>query len=94
MCSQKKKQPTRAKGANYGNSLPPPQKGLNDQVKNYKWKVGQLLSKNLNFQGLLPTTGAKNTTQDKPFKTENNAQTFPKQLLNNFEKSKTRIFHP
>ena len=40
------------------------------------------------FRGHLSTFGAENKPKSGPFKSENNAQTPPEQLQNNFEKSR------
>ena len=54
-----------------------------------------MVSKNYDFWGLLLTFGAEKTTKSRPFKVENNAQTLPKQLQNNYEKvEKTTFFTP
>ena len=56
------------------------------------WKVGHFLTQNLNYRGHLWTFEAKNTPKSGPFKVENNAQTLPKQLQNNFEKVEKTTF--
>ena len=58
-------------------------------------KVGHILSENFNFRGHLSIFGAQNTPRSRPFEGENNAQTLPKQVQNNFEKvEKSTFFTP
>ena len=47
---------------------------------------GKFLTENLNFKGHLSTFGAENALKSGTFKTENKAQTLPRQVQNNFEK--------
>ena len=53
---------------------------------------GQKLTLNFDLRGHTSTFRAENTPKSKPFKTENNAQTTPKQLLYNFEKVQKTTF--
>ena len=55
---------------------------------------GQILTKNLDFQGQLSTFWAENTPKNGPFKSKNNALTNPEQLLNNFPKVQKTTFLP
>ena len=57
-----------------------------------KVKNGSNFDRNLRFRGLLSTFSAENTPKRGTFQTKNNAQTIPKQLLNNFEKVQNTIF--
>ena len=52
----------------------------------------KFLTKNLEYRGHLSTFRAKITPKSGPFKVENNAQTLPKQLQNNFEKVQKTVF--
>ena len=66
-------------------------KRLFDPKNGQKWpikmvKMSTYLTENLNYRGHLWTFEAENTPKSGPFKVENNAQTLPKQLQNNFEK--------
>ena len=56
--------------------------------------MSTFLTKNFDFRGHLSTFRAKNTPKSRPFEGENNAQTLPKQVQNNFEKSRNRLFSP
>ena len=44
------------------------------------------------YWGHFSTFGAENTPKSRPFKVENNAQTLPEQLQNNFEKVQKTTF--
>ena len=52
----------------------------------------KILIENLDYPGDLSTFRAENTPKSGHFKVENNAQTLPKQLLNNFEKVQKTTF--
>ena len=47
---------------------------------------------NLDFRGHLATFRGENTRKSRPYKAKNNAQTFPKQLQNNFGKVENSTF--
>ena len=49
-------------------------------------KMSLFLTEYFDFRGHLSTFRAEKTPKSRPFKVENNAQTLPKQLQNNFEK--------
>ena len=53
---------------------------------------GQILTKNFDFGGHIPTFRAENTAKIGHFKFKNNALTHPEQLQNNFEKVPKIIF--
>ena len=52
----------------------------------------KILIENLDYLGDLSTFRAENTPKSGHFKVENNAQTLPKQLQNNFEKVQKMTF--
>ena len=54
--------------------------------------MSKFLIEILDLKGHLSTFSGENTPKHRPFKAENNAQTFPKQLQNNFEKVQKTIF--
>ena len=54
--------------------------------------MSKFLIENFDFRGHLSTFGAQNTPKSRPFEAENNAQTLPKRLQNNFEKVKKSTF--
>ena len=67
-----------------------PQNGQKWPLKSAK--MSNFLTENFDFWGYLNTFWAENTPKSRPFKVENNAQTLPKQLQNNFEKVQKTTF--
>ena len=55
-------------------------------------KMSLFLTEYFDFRGHLSTFRAEKTPKSRPFKVENNAQTLPKQLQNNFEKVEKTTF--
>ena len=57
--------------------------------------MSKFLTQNLDFRGHLSTFRLENIRKSRLFKAENNAQTLPKQIQNNFEKvEKSTFFDP
>ena len=54
--------------------------------------MSKILTQNIHFQGHLSTFEAQNTPKSRLFEAENNAQTVPKQVQNNFEKVQKSTF--
>ena len=65
-------------------------------VKNGSSKLQKLakLTKNLDFPSHLETFWAENNPKNRLYKFKNNAQKFPKQMQNNFEKVQKITFRP
>ena len=54
----------------------------------------QIFDQNFDFRGHLSTFRAENTPKSRPLMAENNVQTNPKQVQNNFEKVQKTNFEP
>ena len=54
--------------------------------------MSKFLTKNLDFRGHLSTFRPENIPKSRLFEAENNAQTLPKQVQNNFEKVEESTF--
>ena len=54
--------------------------------------MSKFLTQNLDFRGHLSTFRPENIPKSRLFKAENNAQTLPKQVRNNFEKVEKSTF--